>query len=126
VLANTACAIGNSSSFVRDAGYFGTPVVLVGNRQDGRETDEHVVLARPIHEEVLDAVRQQLTHGRYAPSTLYGDGRVSQRIADALAALSPYIQKRLHFIHDATGHARPVTSDVLPLSSDFGSSATAL
>ncbi|MGE0760307.1 MAG: UDP-N-acetylglucosamine 2-epimerase, partial [Pirellulaceae bacterium] len=26
VLANAACAIGNSSSFVRDAGYFGTPV----------------------------------------------------------------------------------------------------
>ena len=29
VLANTSCAVGNSSSFVRDAGYFGTPVVLV-------------------------------------------------------------------------------------------------
>ena len=42
VLASTACAVGNSSSFVRDAGYFGTPVVLVGNRQNGRETDEHV------------------------------------------------------------------------------------
>ncbi|MEK7832381.1 MAG: UDP-N-acetylglucosamine 2-epimerase, partial [Acidobacteriota bacterium] len=42
VLANAACAIGNSSSFVRDAGYFGTPVVLVGNRQEGRETDQHV------------------------------------------------------------------------------------
>ena len=42
VLATTACAVGNSSSFVRDAGYFGTPVVLVGNRQNGRETDEHV------------------------------------------------------------------------------------
>ena len=38
VLANAACAVGNSSSFVRDAGYFGTPVVLVGNRQEGRET----------------------------------------------------------------------------------------
>ncbi len=40
VLANAACAVGNSSSFVRDASFFGTPVVLVGNRQncsgDGR------------------------------------------------------------------------------------------
>jgi UDP-hydrolysing UDP-N-acetyl-D-glucosamine 2-epimerase len=124
VLANTACAVGNSSSFVRDAGYFGTPVVLVGNRQDGRETDKHVVRARPIHEEILAAVRHQLTHGRYAPSTLYGDGRVSQRIADALAALSPYIQKRLHFIHEVDGQpvltpsASQRPSDVRPQSSD--------
>ena len=42
VLMSTACAIGNSSSFVRDASYFGTPVVLVGDRQEGRETDIHV------------------------------------------------------------------------------------
>jgi len=33
VLASTACAVGNSSSFVRDASFFGTPVVLVGRRQ---------------------------------------------------------------------------------------------
>jgi hypothetical protein len=99
-------------------------VVLVGNRQDGRETDKHVVRARPIHEEILAAVRHQLTHGRYAPSTLYGDGRVSQRIADALAALSPYIQKRLHFIHEVDGQpvltpsASQRPSDVRPQSSD--------
>ena len=30
VLANASCAVGNSSSFVRDASFFGTPVVLVG------------------------------------------------------------------------------------------------
>ena len=42
VLARTACAVGNSSSFVRDASFFGTPVVLVGRRQDGREMDERV------------------------------------------------------------------------------------
>ena len=39
LLANAACAVGNSRSFVRDASYFGTPVVLAGHRQEGRETD---------------------------------------------------------------------------------------
>jgi UDP-hydrolysing UDP-N-acetyl-D-glucosamine 2-epimerase len=121
VLANSACAVGNSSSFVRDAGYYGTPVVLVGNRQDGRETDEHVVRARPIHGEILAAVRQQLARGRYAPSTLYGDGRVSQRIADALARLRPYVQKRLHFIHEVDGH-----SEVRSLKSEVRSSELAV
>lgn len=99
-LSNASCAIGNSSSFVRDASYFGTPVVLVGSRQDGRETDVHVVRARPCAAEIVSAVRAQVAHGRYAPSTLYGDGHVSERIAQALARVTPYIQKRLHFIHD--------------------------
>jgi len=100
VLANAACAIGNSSSFVRDASYFGTPVVLVGNRQEGRETDLHVVSAAAVTEEIVAATYAQLAHGRYAPSTLYGDGQVSERIARALCELTPRVRKRLHYIYD--------------------------
>ena len=100
VLANTACAVGNSSSFVRDAGYFGTPVVLVGDRQKGRERDEHVVAVPSVACDVETAIRNQLAHGRYAPSTLYGDGHVSQRVAEALVRLKPYVQKKLHFIYE--------------------------
>ena len=100
VLANTACAVGNSSSFVRDAGYFGTPVVLVGNRQEGREVDRHVAFAAPVAGQIYDAVTDQLTHGRYPASTLYGDGRVSERIAEALARVELYVQKRLHYVYE--------------------------
>jgi UDP-hydrolysing UDP-N-acetyl-D-glucosamine 2-epimerase len=106
VLANAACAVGNSSSFVRDASYFGTPVVLVGNRQEGRETDAHVTRVSPVAETIAAAVRSQLRHGRYAPSKLYGDGRVSEQISEALARLDPYVQKRLHFIYDHVEAAR--------------------
>lgn len=97
VLANAACAVGNSSSFVRDASYFGSPVVLVGNRQDGREMDSHVTGVLPIAEQIEEAVRSQLRQGRYPPSTLYGDGKVALRIADALVSLKPYIQKKLAY-----------------------------
>ena len=38
LLANSKIAIGNSSSFVRDASILGIPVVLIGDRQKGRET----------------------------------------------------------------------------------------
>jgi UDP-hydrolysing UDP-N-acetyl-D-glucosamine 2-epimerase len=100
VLARVSCAIGNSSSFVRDAGYFGTPVVLVGDRQEGRETDEHVSHVAPNAADVLRAVRRQLRHGAYEASTLYGDGLVSGRIADGLVGLEPYVQKRLHYIYE--------------------------
>jgi UDP-hydrolysing UDP-N-acetyl-D-glucosamine 2-epimerase len=101
VLARAACAVGNSSSFVRDAGYFGTPVVLVGNRQNGRETDEHAVRvpASPVRE-IDTAIRDQLNHGRYSPSTLYGDGYVSPRIADAIANVELYTQKQLAYVSE--------------------------
>lgn len=98
VLSNAACAVGNSSSFVRDASYFGTPVVLVGSRQEGRETDSHVMFMAPMASEILAAVEVQIAHGRYRASTLYGDGHASERIAEALVHLKPYVQKRLYYI----------------------------
>lgn len=100
VLARTSCAIGNSSSFVRDASFFGTPVVLVGARQEGREFDVHVTPVPPVEDDIVAAIEAQRKHGRYAPSTLYGDGHVSERIADALANLKPYTQKRLGYIYE--------------------------
>jgi UDP-hydrolysing UDP-N-acetyl-D-glucosamine 2-epimerase len=96
-LASAACAVGNSSSFVRDAGYFGTPVALVGDRQNGREHDVHVKPVTPSGPAILETIRAQLAHGRYAPSSLYGDGYVAARIADGLARLEVYHQKRLAY-----------------------------
>jgi UDP-N-acetylglucosamine 2-epimerase len=100
VLSNTTCAVGNSSSFVRDASFFGTPVVLVGARQEGRELGAHVTPVATLASDISRAIERQVAHGRYLPSTLYGDGHVSGRVAEALAALRPYIQKRLNYIYD--------------------------
>ena len=111
VLSNASCAIGNSSSFVRDASYFGTPVVLAGARQDGREIDGHVTPVTLAAANIVTAVRSQLAHGRYLPSTLYGDGHVSERIAEAVARLVPYVQKRLHYIYDGA-NGKDVTFDL--------------
>lgn len=107
VLGGAACAIGNSSSFVRDASFFGTPVVLVGERQEGRETSENVTHCMPISAFLVEAITNQLMHGRYQPSTLYGDGHTAERIAAALARLTPYVQKRLHYIYDAVAESEP-------------------
>lgn len=98
VLANAACAIGNSSSFVRDSSFLGTPVVLVGDRQQGREVAQNVLPAMLETSAILDAVKHQLAHGSYAPSNLYGDGVASERIASLLAQVEPYIQKRLAYL----------------------------
>jgi len=98
VLANAACAVGNSSSFVRDSTFFGTPVVLIGDRQTGREVEENLMAVDCSYDKITAAIRSQLKHGRYAPSRLYGDGRASQRIADTLAKAPLYVQKTLDYV----------------------------
>ncbi len=97
ILRRTACAIGNSSSFVRDASYLGTPVVLVGNRQDGREWCRAVQRVEPDQNEIIHAVRRQLNNGRYGMSDLYGSPGVSRRVVDMILKLIPYSQKRLSY-----------------------------
>jgi UDP-hydrolysing UDP-N-acetyl-D-glucosamine 2-epimerase len=100
VLASAACAIGNSSSFVRDASYFGTPVVLVGQRQRFRETDVHVKHVDTVKKPIEETIRAQLAHGRYAPSSLYGDGNVARDLVAKLETIEPYVQKHLGFVQD--------------------------
>jgi hypothetical protein len=54
----------------------------------------------PVHQSITEAIRRQLAHGRYAPSALYGDGHVAVRIAQSVAVLQPYVQKRLHYVFE--------------------------
>jgi len=98
VLCNVACAIGNSSSFVRDSTFTGVPVVLVGNRQNGREIGTNVSVVPSLQAPIVDAIRRQLANGRYEPDGLYGDGHASTQIADIIARVQLYTQKRLDYI----------------------------
>jgi len=101
VLAKAACAVGNSSSFVRDASFIGTPVVLVGTRQDGRECCSSVIRVKSKKEDIYTAIKKQLSNGRYKCSDLYGQPGVSYKIVETLLSLKPYTQKRLFFADDA-------------------------
>ena len=56
-----------------------------------------MVAVEPRFETIAEALEEQIAHGRYEPSTLYGDGEVARRVADRLASLEPYVQKSLHF-----------------------------
>lgn len=107
VLSRAAVAVGNSSSFVRDSGFFGTPVVLVGSRQDGREADQNVTRVDVVEDVIVASVRAQVEGGRYAPSTLYGDGYVSGRVAQALSEVKPYVQKRLYYVMEDDEGSEP-------------------
>jgi len=102
-LKKTACAIGNSSSFIRDSTFSGTPVVLVGDRQTGREHGDNLVAIPPVASQIVAAIRRQLERGQYPPSMLYGNGQASQNIVGQLKSFVPYTQKKLYYAYDDSG-----------------------
>ena len=100
VLKNTSCAIGNSSSFLRDSTFTGAPIVLVGNRQVGREYGKNLVESSFNLKELEDKINKQIKHGRYTPDKLYGDGEASKKIVDALVQSNPPVQKTINYIFE--------------------------
>lgn len=100
VLKKCKVAIGNSSSFVRDTTFMGTPVVLIGDRQKGRETGKNVIIVKPKKEIIVSSIKKQMEHGRYKLDTLYGTGNAAKRIVDTLAKVEIYIQKQLDYINE--------------------------
>jgi UDP-N-acetylglucosamine 2-epimerase len=91
-----ACLVGNSSAGIKECSFLGTPVVNIGARQQGRLRAENVVHAGYEHGEVLDAIRRQIAHGRYAPSHIYYKAGASQAVVDVLAGVELYTQKRFY------------------------------
>lgn len=85
LLTHASVLVGNSSAGIRESAYLGVPVVDIGNRQRGRERASNVVWAPHDAEQIAKAIQQQIAHGRYPSSTLYGDGHAGAQIAEVLA-----------------------------------------
>jgi UDP-N-acetylglucosamine 2-epimerase len=95
LMAHCACMVGNSSAALREGSFLGTPAVTVGSRQQGRERGPNLVEVDHDQEEIADAIRDQVAHGHYERSYLFGDGAAGKKIADILAVVRPPVQKRL-------------------------------
>ena len=85
LIKNAECLVGNSSSFIKEASYFGIPAVLVGNRQQGREIGWNVRRVSNIAEEILLATIDFMTISRPQPDYRFGDGTSAEKIVDILA-----------------------------------------
>jgi len=96
LLKRTACVVGNSSAGIKECSFLGTPVVDVGGRQQGRLSAENVLRSGYDTNELRTAVKQQLAHGRYAPSHIYFKPNASQAMVDVLTSVDLYTQKRFH------------------------------
>jgi len=90
----TACLVGNSSAGIKECSYFGTPVVDIGARQQGRLHGEHVTHAPYDADAIARAIRAQLHHGVYPSSSVYYKPDASQTIVDLLSGVELYTQKR--------------------------------
>lgn len=97
LLNNASCVVGNSSSALREGAFLGVPAVNIGTRQQGRERGPNVTDAGYDADAIESALRAQIAHGRFPGSTLFGDGRSGQRIANVLADAEINIQKRLAY-----------------------------
>ena len=100
VLNNSICIIGNSSSGIREASRTGTPSVVLGTRQNGREFSDNVVYLPDFDlDKIITAIRKQIEHGKYTLSELYGDGLAGKRIAEILCTTDLKIEKNFVEIH---------------------------
>lgn len=81
MLANASCLVGNSSSFIREGSYLGTPAVVIGDRQQGREHGGNVLFAGYDRLEIHKQVLAQIEHGPYPSEHLFGDGKAGEIIA---------------------------------------------
>lgn len=84
LLTQSACLVGNSSAGIREASYLGVPVVNIGTRQHGRERGPNVRDVDYNAEAIWAATCEQVQHGPYPSSSLYGSGNAGERIAEVL------------------------------------------
>lgn len=83
LIAEARCLIGNSSSFLKEASIFGTPVVNVGTRQNNRLKGENVIDVSCDDVEIRKALEIQLERF-YDPSELYYKPETSKRICEKI------------------------------------------
>ncbi|MEK7575937.1 MAG: UDP-N-acetylglucosamine 2-epimerase [Patescibacteria group bacterium] len=98
IMRHAKVVIGNSSAGIREACYFGKPVVNIGTRQEGRQRPGNVIDVDYDAEQIKSAINRHLEKGKYKPEFAYGKGNAGKNIADILATINiSQIQKKITF-----------------------------
>ncbi len=98
ILKKASCAIGNSSSFIREGSYLKLPTVIVGNRQQKREIGNNVIFSKFNKIEILKKIKQQIQNkSKIKRSLIYGKGNSAKSISKLLVSKNPKIQKILNY-----------------------------
>ena len=97
LLNNSSCIIGNSSSGIREAGFLGVPSINIGERQNGRMTQQNVINVEAKKEQILSALTTQINHGRYGREYTYGQGFGFERMINAIINDQSSLQKQISY-----------------------------
>ena len=99
-LKNCDVLVGNSSSGIIDAGYFSTPVVNIGIRQQDRERSTNVFdVTNTSIELIYEAIKKAIKWNKKSiPIGPYGSGNASKKIVKILETIQindKLIQKQI-------------------------------
>ena len=94
---NVSLVMGNSSMGILESAIHKTPVVNIGTRQQKRMRDSNVIDVDYDSDAILNAIKQQINHGKYTSSSIYGDGTAGTQIANILETITPKIQKTITY-----------------------------
>ncbi|MFC2036470.1 UDP-N-acetylglucosamine 2-epimerase [Chloroflexota bacterium] len=105
LLRYASAMVGNSSSGIIEAPFFGLPVVNLGTRQQGRQRAENVLDVPHDKDAIVQALQTALADEAFIQQARhctnpYGDGHAGERIAETLAEISldrGFLQKRLTY-----------------------------
>lgn len=105
LLNKAAVIVGNSSCAIREASFLGTAAVNIGSRQVNREQGPNVVNCGYNKSDIQAALQEQLKKGKLPSTSLYGDGRAAEKIANALSEVPLSSYKTLNYL-DENGETR--------------------
>jgi UDP-hydrolysing UDP-N-acetyl-D-glucosamine 2-epimerase len=94
---NSRCLVGNSSVGIRETSFLGVPTVNIGTREAGRERGRNVQDVDYDRVQIQEAVKKQVSNGRYPSDPLYGQGNAGERIAEILSSIPLKFEKRLNY-----------------------------
>ena len=94
--------IGNSSSGIIEASYFKIPVINLGIRQEGRETDPSVInIKNPTPNLINIQIQKLLNNKKHIKKVnVYGTGNSSKKIVQILKKIKldeKLIQKQIYY-----------------------------
>lgn len=97
VLKNASCGVGNSSSFIREGCFLGTPAVIVGDRQENREHGENIIFSDYDRKNISQAIKKHISNGTYNSNMMFGEGNAGVKIADKLATIRLLKKKKITY-----------------------------
>jgi UDP-N-acetylglucosamine 2-epimerase (hydrolysing) len=80
LLKNCKFIIGNSSSGIMEAPYYGVPTINIGNRQNNRANLESVVNCNYESSKILRTIKKFSVTKKFTKSSFFGDGRSAERL----------------------------------------------